>query len=626
MGKLKNKIRQLSDADTIEERIKELEKKLVTTENLFISNKNSTDKKVDGLNNNLDTTDKKVEVLSSSLDTTDKKVDGLSNNIDSMDKKVDELSNSLDTTDKKVEVLNNSLDSTDKKVEALNNNLDTTEKKVDGLSKNLDLMYKKIDDLSKNFDFKIESVINTTEKQLTAKSAENLSELDKEKIARKMQVKHINEISDILMKQIYIGEEYVRERITLNEEDDRPLSEKELEEINRFWKPYLFAYKNNPETQRVYSRVSGKFDPSYITYHLQFKILNTFWEAADGGTFRQISLYKNLIALMFPQVHMPQTYVIYGWGQYYDRDRNVISKDDAVDILYHVLENGEKVLIKPSDGTFGNGIRVLETCFSKEDIAHTLNEYSEDFLCQQFIENHPSHSICKSLNTLRIITLYYKGKLSWVGTMFRMGVTSDLVDNLHSGGIACPVDENGICGNYAFSLYGKKYYEHPNGFKFAGHKLYNYEKAHELALTLHKNLPFVKYISWDIAIDKTGEPVVLEFLTPGATNGIQLSGYNIYLNKETMKEILDECLIHKFFYRKAIFDWDYREYISNIALTKYAGVDTIVKVPENIDGKRVTYIDALAITDTRIQEIYIPKSIRLAEKAIFIPNVKIIRV
>lgn len=470
------------------------------------------------------------------------------------------------------------------------------------------------------------------EKVMPTKGLENISDLDKQKIVREFEVKSINEASDSLMQMIYTHEKlYFREKIELNEEDDIPLSEEELKQINQFWAPYSFAYKNNPETQRLISRISGRFDPSYITWQLQYNILKTFWNS-DGSIFQQITAFKNLIALMFPYIRMPQTYVMYGWGQYFDGDQNVITQDEAADILYQILKEGQKVIIKPSHSNSGKGIILLETDLSREEVAHILDEYdppildvyNDNFICQQVIENHPSYNVSKALNTMRITTLNYAGKILWVGTMLRIGVTSDIVDNFSRGGIACPVDENGICGNYAASRDGKKYYEHPNGFKFAGHKLYNYEKAHELALTLHKRFPFAKYISWDIVIDKTGEPIVIEFNIPGAPLVLQVGGFNPYRNKEIMKEVLDECLIRKFFYRKAVMDWNYREYRDAITLEKYAGFDTTVKVPESISGKKITFILSGAITDPKIKEIYIPKSVKLGNNAIAVPNAKVI--
>lgn len=450
---------------------------------------------------------------------------------------------------------------------------------------------------------------------------EFFSESRKEEIGRELRVRQINASANNEMKKVYQGEKRWRESIALNEEDNTPLSAKELKEIDDFWKPYLFAYENNPECQRINSRISGRFDPSYISWELQYYILKPFWETK---VFRMMT-YKNLIALLFQNIPMPQTYVLCGWGLYLDKENNQVSKEEAAEIVFRALENGEKLLIKPSDGVCGSGIRTIEAT-SKQEIMHIFDEYKDNFLCQELIENHSSYNASKALSTLRIVTFYYKGEFYWVGTMLRMGMTSDIVDNWHHGGISCPVSEEGICGSYAVALDGKKYYEHPSGFQFAGRKLYHYEKAHALSLKLHKKLPFVKYIAWDIAIDKAGEAKVLEFGNPGDSAIMQAGGYNVYLNKETIKEILDEYLIRRFFYYKATMDWDYHEYKDYINLVKYGGVGGCVRVPEYINGKKVKCIFAGAIAHPKIQEVYVPTDVRLEKGSISSPNAKIIRI
>ena len=537
-----------------------------------------------------------------------------------MAERVDTLSENLGSLGEKANELSIGRNTADKQVEELSSGLHTMDQKVEGLSTNLNTINKRIEELSKSLNSKIDSVANNNKNILSLENIEIISETDKQKIARELQVRQINAASDSQMKQVYYREKaFFLDKIDMNKEDDRPLTEDELKQINEFWSRYSFAYKNNPETQRFFSRVSGRFDPSYVSWELQYNILKTFWECSG---FRMLNS-KNHFALMFPDIPKPKTYVMYGWGQYYDGDRNVIAKDEAADILYNISKT-ERILVKPSGGVCGNGISSIAIGTSKEEILKMFDGYNEGFICQEFIENHSSHNVSKALNTLRVVTLYHNGKFSWVGSLLRMAVTSDIVDNFHQGGIACPVDENGVCGNYAFSLDGKRYSEHPNGFKFAGHKLHNYEKAHELALKLHKNFPFVKLISWDIAINKNGEPKVLEFGNPGDSTIIQCGGFNVYIDKEIMKAVLDQCLIRNFFYRKATFDWNYREYRDSITLEKYAGFDTIVKVPESINGKKITFILSGAVKDPKIKEIYIPNSVKLGNNAITVTNAKII--
>lgn len=442
---------------------------------------------------------------------------------------------------------------------------------------------------------------------------EDLSDLDKQKVFRTVQVKQINAAANNKVKLAYGDDNYFLNHTTLNEEDDIPLSPDELKEINDFWEPYSFAYKNNPEIQRLFYRMSGRFDPSYISWGLNYFVLTPFWETK---IVRNLS-FKHNTAWFFPDLPAPRTYVLCEWGgRYFDEAHDQISKDKAVDICYDVLNSGKDILLKPSDGVCGKGISIIRSGVSKEEICEIFDEHKDRFLCQQVIKNHPSYEVSKSLNTLRIVTFIYKDEVHWIGTMLRMGVSSDVVDNWGSGGIACPVSEDGICGNFAISKTGQRVYKHPNGFEFAGHKLYNYDKAQKLAMDLHKKLPMVNFLSWDIAVNEDGEPLVIEFGNPGLTSFFETGGFNTYLNKDIVKEILDEYLIKRFFYSKATFDWNFNEYKDHIVLTKYCGFDSEVKVPERINGKNVTFVCKSAINKPIISTVCVPESVKLDNGAV----------
>ncbi len=311
-------------------------------------------------------------------------------------------------------------------------------------------------------------------------------------------------------------------------------------------------------------------------------------------------------------------------GKYYDGNREKITREKAIKILLNISNQGKKILLKPSDGVCGLGIYIIKEYSNENEIKKYFEIYKDKFLCQEFIKNHSSYSTGEALNTLRIVTFIYNDEVHWIGSMLRMGVNG-VVDNWHAGGISCPVNKYGVCGNFAVALNGARYYKHPNNFEFAERKLFNYDAAHNLAITLHKKFPFVKLISWDIAINEQGKPIVLEFGNPGDSSIMEAGGFNIYLNRNVVKEILDEYLINRFYYLKAVFDWDYKEFKNNIVLIRYCGFNDIIKVPETIDGKKITVLSNGAIKKANIREIYISKNIKIETNAICIKNVKVIQ-
>ena len=115
-------------------------------------------------------------------------------------------------------------------------------------------------------------------------------------------------------------------------------------------------------------------------------------------------------------------------------------------------------------------------------------------------------------------------------------------------------------------------------------------------------------MSWDIAIDENGEPLLIEMNPRGDIVVYQVFG-NLPFGERT-QEILDEYLLTLFYNRGADWYWDYKEYHDHVILTKYAWDRETVRVPEKINGKLVTGIEAGCFTGQRIRRVVIPGSVK----------------
>lgn len=387
---------------------------------------------------------------------------------------------------------------------------------------------------------------------------------------------------------------------------DINITDEQLKEIKDFWKPYEFAYKNDVNTQIAFYKLSGIFDPSYIGFGLQRYSLVRFWNNPTFSVFRN----KLFSKLLFPFVKTPKNYIENNYGVYIDEEYNILNIDEAVNKVLGVLNYEKSLILKPAlDSGSGEGITFLYTGMSFNDIKKEFARLKENFVCQKIIKNHSSYQ-CEndSLNTLRVVTLMHKNKVLLVGTVFRMGVAGK-VDNWGHGGIICKVDENGVCGNFAVTETGKRYYKHPNGFEFNAHKLYKADKVQKIAIECHKRIPQQKYISWDFTVDDKGEIVFIEMNSPGGTEVLQVVGFNAYVNKNIAKEILDEYMIEKFFVNKANLEWDYREFSDHVSLLKYAGGKNDIIVPDNINEKEVRIVYSNAFDFPNVSSITISKKI-----------------
>lgn len=350
---------------------------------------------------------------------------------------------------------------------------------------------------------------------------------------------------------------------------DIQITEEQKDEIRKFWEPYSFAYHNDINTQINFYRTSGRFDPSYIGFGLQVHSLVRFWNNPTFSTFRN----KNFSYLLFPFLKHPKNVLMNDYGMYLDEDFNLLSETEVVDYVLHLLERGSELILKPTlDSGSGTSIVFLNKNTTRDVVIASMKRMKVNFAFQEIIKNHSSFAEANpsSLNTLRVVTLIHHNQVKLVGAALRVG-NSKRVDNWDAGGFICEVGTDGVCKDFAVNGQGERVTVHPNGFRFAGHKLYRADEAIQMAIKCHHRIPQQKYISWDLTVDDKGDIVFIEMNSPGGSELLQVLGINAYGNKDILKDILDEYLIEKFFYVKANFDWDYREFSDHVSLLKYRG-------------------------------------------------------
>lgn len=410
---------------------------------------------------------------------------------------------------------------------------------------------------------------------------------------------------------------------------DHVLTEEQIQAVNDFWKPYEFAYKNNWKLQAMYTKISGRFDPSYSGFGMQRFLMMNYWNDSSFMTIRK----KAFSTLFFSKtVKSPRMLLMNISGEYLDENRNRISYHRAVDVLYDRLKetrHGEAIM-KPSDGGEGTGIRFINSGMRKDELKKVLQAYNTNFVCEEVIKNHTSISVFYdgALNTMRMCTFLWNDEIRFAGAVLRIGV-SGRVDNWSKGGLACGINPDGSLQHYAFTEKGEIVTEHPTtGVAFEGHRIYRYEEAVALVKRLHGMIPQQKYVSWDITVDEDGELVLVELNSPGSYELVEMAGYNGYFDKETAKEVFDKYLITNFYYDRANFDWDYREFNDHISLRKYCGSDKEVVIPREIDGTPVRLVYAGAINDEKIEKIVVPETVVVNGRAIVkaAPNCVVVKI
>ena len=140
-----------------------------------------------------------------------------------------------------------------------------------------------------------------------------------------------------------------------------------------------------------------------------------------------------------------------------------------------------------------------------------LNYIIQPFLKQYKVlhDLHPS-----SVNTFRVLTFRKKdGSVKVLLTYLRFGVDGSKVDNLSSGGQCVRFDASGKPEVQAYDEFGLKCGDrHKNSGKiFAELEIPMFQEVVDKCVSTHLVYPHVRLIGWDICIDETGAPKLIEW-------------------------------------------------------------------------------------------------------------------
>ena len=302
-----------------------------------------------------------------------------------------------------------------------------------------------------------------------------------------------------------------------------PLTPSEKEEILAFWEPYRSVRKELAWFE--FYKASCE-DLSVLKYYIPDSIyypeIDMFFnhprrcEALDD---------KNLYDLYFYYVEIPFTSIRIVHGDFFDRDYNLLTFEQALDICREAKTGVGKVT-RCSFG--GHGIKFFDfTSPTAEDELKEYLKHDEDIIIQEVIQQHPFFSNIhpESINTIRMMTLFLDGEVIVVSSILRMGTGKARVDNGSSGGISCAINPDGTLKENGRYTTGIKSNQHPNGTVFKGLKVVGYERCCETAKKLALRLfTSTRIISWDFAVGLDGEPILIELnLTYGGLSTHQLN-------------------------------------------------------------------------------------------------------
>lgn len=217
------------------------------------------------------------------------------------------------------------------------------------------------------------------------------------------------------------------------------------------------------------------------------------------------------------------------------------------------------VFVKPLSGKGGRGVgrwsyapesdslRSDGEAVPRTRLVRVLADRSagESHLLQPCLRNHPELAdlALDAVVTCRIITITNEdGEAEPVIATFRMPAVADaIVDNMHRGGIAAPVEiDSGVLGaatDYALAGPAVRHRRHPvSGGAIEGRKLPLWDDVLALAGTAHRLFHPRLLVGWDVSIGPDG-PVLLEGNERPGVGGLQRL-HNVALGAHRFGELL----------------------------------------------------------------------------------------
>lgn len=332
-----------------------------------------------------------------------------------------------------------------------------------------------------------------------------------------------------------------QEKRNLNRNIDKSfkLTKEQKKQIKEFWKPYC---RVSPKWARYYTAKNGQFDPRYIPNDLYYtKIDQHFNSRKLGYGFND----KNYYSKIFAGIKQPEVIVRKINSLVFDENYNQITVEEAKNKILLQRE----VICKPSQETgSGRGIVFFDTNNTSAIESFLTDKFYDDCVVQKLIQQHSElDRVHKgSVNCIRITSILFEDGVHILSAVLRMGFGNSKVDNATAkdnagyDGMSCGIDQNGYLKKIAHGyITGNGCEQHPDGLVFEGFKIPSFDKAVELVKFAHPLIGHFRLVSWDIAIDKEGDPVLIEAnMRKGSINFHQFNNGPIF--GELTNTVLDE--------------------------------------------------------------------------------------
>lgn len=281
------------------------------------------------------------------------------------------------------------------------------------------------------------------------------------------------------------------------------------EAVRAVWGKYKGA---NCKWAQYYWSINGIASPYYIPTDIWFSKVCRKLNSLDRFGWPQFQ-DKNYLDVVFRGVRQPEIVIRNIAGQLLDADFNPITLQEAVE----KCSCEKELFIKPSvTSKGGRGVEYIgndEITDRKEALTKALSEREADFTVQKAIKQHSKMASLNpdSVNTIRVQTLLWNGKVEILSALVRVGVKGCRIDNPHSSnGVSCVLTPDGKMIQTAYDRDWHPQTLLPNGQEPGGFEVPHYDRIIEAVVKLQYQVPHSRLVGWDMTISEDGEPILIE--------------------------------------------------------------------------------------------------------------------
>jgi hypothetical protein len=174
-----------------------------------------------------------------------------------------------------------------------------------------------------------------------------------------------------------------------------------------------------------------------------------------------------------------------------------------------------RFFIKENSGERGQGVMAVDSSagINFREIYETAR--ANNAVLEEEIKQHAAMASLNesSVNTIRVFTLRDASEeIHIMGATVRIGRAGEVVDNFHHRGICALIDcDTGIVSTTGVDYYFHRYVVHPDsGVPIVGFIIPDWEKILKVAKRAAEEMTELRYIGWDIAVGRDGQPMIIE--------------------------------------------------------------------------------------------------------------------